>query len=269
MQAPKSGVGGGVNVNDKNVRKSNKAQAHNQGDANIKQGVGMQAPKSGVGGTVKVNDKNVRKSNKAQANNTGDISIASQQSRMQPPKHDNYVVVDNSRQRKQSKQVAKYQGDMAPMESHMQGPKNSGALVLERGVNHKTMKQISKYSGDLPPNYLNKRADMRASKNAQVSGYKGSISVRTLEQRAKKIRKKNKQIANYKGDIIVHKRKEGMHPSSVYRGGRVKNSYEAKEKYRKKMLKKYGKNEDIETPNYMKKKDSRPKYDKRESDIWY
>jgi hypothetical protein len=62
-----------------------------------------------------------------------------------------------------------------------------------------------------------------------------------------------------------------MHPSSVYRGGKVKNSYAAKERFRKRMLKKYGRNDDAETPNYMKKKqkDGKPKYDKREAEIWY
>jgi hypothetical protein len=80
---------------------------------------------------------------------------------------------------------------------------------------------------------------------------------------------KSKKMANYTGDIIVRRHKKGMHPSAVYQGGRIKSSYAAKEKYRKKILKKYGRNEGIETPNYQKQKEKKPKYDKRESEIWY
>lgn len=276
MKAPKSGNEGTVNVNNKGERRSDKSQAHYSGDGHATQpGTNMHAPKSGTDGTVRVsNNKGVRKSDKSQAHYSGDISASSQASRMQPPKHDiAYVSVDYSKQRKQGKTISKYSGDMAPMESHMSGPKNSDGTVLIRGVDHKKMKQIAKYSGDLPPNALQKRSEMRMAKNYEVSHYKGDISIRTLQQRAKKIRKKNKTIANYRGDIIVHKRKEGMHPSSVYRGGKVKNSYAAKEKYRKRMLEKNNRNADIETPNYLKdkkkNKDMRPKYDSRESEIWY
>jgi hypothetical protein len=60
-----------------------------------------------------------------------------------------------------------------------------------------------------------------------------------------------------------------MHPSAVYRGGKVKNSYEAKEKYRKKVLKKYGRTEGLEDANYMKQKEKKPKHDTREGEIWY
>jgi hypothetical protein len=102
-----------------------------------------------------------------------------------------------------------------------------------------------------------------------MGNYSGDISVRSLEAKAKSIRKKGKKMANYRGDIIVKRVKKGMHPSAVYRGGKVKNSYTAKEKYRKRMLKKYGRNDGIETPNYQKQKLQKPKYDKKEGEIWY
>jgi hypothetical protein len=76
-------------------------------------------------------------------------------------------------------------------------------------------------------------------------------------------------MANYEGDIIIRRKKQGMHPSSVWKGGKMKNSYKAKEKYRKRMLKKYGRNEGIEVPNYQKQKVKKPKVDKKESEIWY
>jgi hypothetical protein len=105
-----------------------------------------------------------------------------------------------------------------------------------------------------------------------MASCQGDISVKTLEARAKNIRKKSKQMANFQGDIIVHKKKSGMHPSSVYRGGLVKNSYAAKERYRQRMMKQNNKNADKDenVPQYLKKnkKDQRPSYDSREAEIW-
>ena len=67
---------------------------------------------------------------------------------------------------------------------------------------------------------------------------------------------------------MVAKRRKGSHPSSAYTGGKVANSYKAKEKYRRKMLKKYGRNPGIETPNYQRRKYEKPTYDKNEGKIW-
>ncbi|HEY8400303.1 MAG TPA: hypothetical protein VIK89_03520, partial [Cytophagaceae bacterium] len=190
-------------------------------------------------------------------------------SRMEGPRNEHYVVINHKDQRKTSKKISKYQGDIIPTESRMEGPRNSDAYVIAREIDRKKEKQIAKYQGDLPNNYLQKRAKYRREQDKKLANYQGDILVRTLKQRDKQIRKKGKAMANYQGDIIVRKKKEGMHPSSVYRGGKVKNSYTAKEKYRKRMLKKYGRNQGIEDPNYMKKKYKKPKHDKRESEIWY
>jgi hypothetical protein len=194
------------------------------------------------------------------------------QANVQPPRHDNTVIVNEKPQRKLNKQISKYTGDIVPAESQMKGPKNSGSDVLVREIDRKQETERARYSGDLPNNFLKKRANMRQEKNRQVNSYKGDILVSTLNARAKRTRKKGKEIANYRGDIIVKNMKKGMHPSAVYRGGKVKNSYAAKEKYRKKMLKKYGRTEGLEDANWQKaeknKKNSKPKYDSREAEIW-
>ncbi|MBX9851097.1 MAG: hypothetical protein K2X86_04985, partial [Cytophagaceae bacterium] len=200
---------------------------------------------------------------------SGDVEVTAYSSRMQGPKHDNYVIVRGEKTRKLTKQMSKYEGDMKIYESRMQGPKNSGSMVVKREIDRKEMKRIANNEGDIPVNVLEKRAKMRRQKDRQVANYKGDILVKTLYQRDKKIRKKSKDMANYRGDIIVKKVKKGMHPSAVYKGGRVKNSYAAKEKYRKKMLKKYGKTEGLEDANYMKEKNQRPKHDSKEGEIWY
>lgn len=257
-----------IKVKERNTgetRKNQKAMGNNTGDRQTLPN-NQQGPQNDAA-TVKVKKNNTaRKTGKDMANNTGDMEVY--ESRMAPPKNDHYVVVDNTKQRRQTKEMAKYSGDMEVYESRMQGPKNSGSTVIVREIDRKQEKDRARYSGDIPVNALEKRAQMRREKDRQVAGYQGDISVRTLEDRAKNIRQKSKKMANYQGDIIVHKRKEGMHPSSVYRGGKVKNSYQQKEKYRQKMLKKSQK-KDTEIPNYQKdKKGSKPGYDSREADIW-
>jgi len=182
-------------------------------------------------------------------------------------------VYNNSKQHKTEKQIANYSGDVVLNDSKSRRTQKeianySGDMEV-RGVNRETQKNIAHYSGDISVHDINKREKQIRQKGRKVASYEGDILVRTLEARARKIRKKSKEMANWEGDIIVKRVKKGMHPSAVYRGGNVKNSYAAKERYRKRMLKKYGKNEGAETPNYMKKKEGKPKYDKRESEIWY
>ena len=81
---------------------------------------------------------------------------------------------------------------------------------------------------------------------------------------------KGKEIANWQGDLRVKKETKGMHPSAKYTGGRVSNGYEDKQKKRKKASKKNHKNGKIEVPDSeYKRKYEKPKYDKRESQIWY
>jgi hypothetical protein len=212
---------------------------------------------------------NVQKKQRQMGTSTGDIVVSSKTG-VKPPLHDNSVVVNDRPQRQQSKQMSKYQGDIVPTESNSHGPLNSGSTVLVREIDRKQETQRAKYSGDIGNNFLEKRTKMRDEKNRQVSSYKGDLLVRTLNARAKRTRKKAKDIANYRGDLIVKRVKKGMHPSAVYQGGKVKNSYAAKEKYRKKMLKKYGKTEGLEDANWQKQKgkEKAPRYDSREAEIW-
>jgi hypothetical protein len=68
----------------------------------------------------------------------------------------------------------------------------------------------------------------------------------------------------------VKKTPKGSHPSAAWRGGKVKNSYQQKEKYRKRMIKRIGRNKNNLQPNYLRKKnrEEKPTYDTRESEIW-
>lgn len=258
-------------ANKMNVQKNQKNMGQSQGTMNAKQANASHStgPKNNQALAEANKGTNVQKKQRQMGTNTGDI-VVSNKSGVKPPHYDNSVVVNDKPQREQSKQMSKYQGDIVPAESNSHGPLNSGSSVLVREIDRKQEKQRAKYAGDMPNNFLAKRSAMRQEKNRQVSSYKGDILVSTLNARAKRTRKKAKDIANYRGDLIVKRVKKGMHPSSVYQGGKVKNSYAAKEKYRKKMLKKYGKTEGLEDANWQKEKqkNSTPRYDKREAEIW-
>jgi hypothetical protein len=257
--------------NKTNAAKNQKNMGKSQGTMNAKQANASNSngPKNNQATAEANKGTNVQKKQRQMGTSTGDM-IVSTKTGVKPPHYDNSVVVDERPQRKQSKQMSKYQGDMAPAESNSHGPLNSGSTVIAREIDRKQEKQRAQYSGDLGNNFLAKRAKMRDEKNRQVSSYKGDLLVRTLNARAKRTRKKAKDIANYRGDLIVRKAKKGMHPSAVYQGGKVKNSYAAKEKYRKKMLKKYGKTEGLEDANWQKQKQKggTPRYDSREAEIW-
>lgn len=244
---------GDKKVRGDKTRTADKKMGQSSGDIKIKNYKGPNKAIANNSGDIRVDRSGIRKKDKTMAQSSGDIRVVSQ-----------------SDQRKQSKKISNYSGENYSIyESRAEGPRNSGSMVLQRDIDHKTMKQIANNEGDIGGNYLEKRTEMRHKKSKEIANYSGDILVKTLNQRARKIRKKNKQIANYKGDIIVTKRKKGMHPSSVYRGGKIKNSYTAKERYRKRMMKRLRRQRDVENPNYMKQKQRKPKHDKREAEIWY
>lgn len=86
------------------------------------------------------------------------------------------------------------------------------------------------------------------------------------EYRKKMYRKKSKELSSYKGDMLVRKRPKGAYPNLKYRGGYKNSSFEKKEKYRKRILKRMGEKKYV--PAHMRKKDEKPRYDTRESEIW-
>mgnify|MGYP000162139456 CR=1 FL=1 len=281
-----------VDRRSQKARKGNKESAKSSGDvkannnAKVAQGTtsggdvrvknaSLKTQGTTSSGDVKVsNNKDVNKNSKQAANNTGDIRVDNSDERRTAKAVANYsgdIRVDNSEARQKSKSISKYSGDLdySVYESRSEGPRNSGSMVLAREIDRKTQKKIANNEGDIGNNFLERRANMRHKKSKEIANSSGDILVRTLNQRAKKIRKKNKEMANYKGDIIVTKRKKGMHPSAVYRGGKVKNSYTAKERYRKRMMKRMRRKQGIEDANYMKQKQRQPKHNKNEAEIWY
>ncbi len=90
------------------------------------------------------------------------------------------------------------------------------------------------------------------SKSKKISSYKGDIRV---VDRKKEYRKKNNEISSYKGDILVRRKPKDAFPGAGYKGGYANSSYQKKEKYRKRMLKKMGKSKKNMVPNYKKRKE--------------
>ena len=235
----------------KKTNKNNKDMSNNQGDRVERESKSHEGYNQRA--YVVADTKKKSKQGKEMANNQGDMPI--RVSKMQPPKNEQVYVVDDSKKRQLTKEMSNYSGDMIAV-----------------GIDRKKEKDRARYQGELPNNFLAKRAKAIEKSSREMGSYSGDISVKTLESRAKGIRKKSKKMAKWQGDIIVHRKKEGMHPSSVYRGGLIKNSYKAKERYRQRMMKQNNKNSDKDSdqPNYMKKKkkDQRPTYDSREAEIW-
>ncbi len=261
-----------LNSKKSNASKNQKNMGKSQGTINAKQAnaSNSNAPKNNQATAEANKGTNVQKKQRDMGTSQGDV-VVSNKTGVKPPINGNDgVIVDQRPQRKQSKQISQYQGDIVPAESRSKGPLNSGSTVLVREIDRKQEKQRAQYDGDIGNNFLAKRSKMRDEKNRQVASYKGDLLVSTLNARAKRTRKKAKDIANYRGDLIVKKAKKGMHPSAVYQGGKVKNSYQQKEKYRKKMLKKSRKDGDLEDANWQKQKTKggAPRYDPREAEIW-
>lgn len=92
-------------------------------------------------------------------------------------------------------------------------------------------------------------------------------SPKAVDRNYEKLSKKRHQ---YEGDFRIKKLdKKDLHPSAEYRGGKIKNSREQKEKLRKRKIWWFRLKKNGEQPNHLKEKPEKPKYDSRESEIWY
>ncbi len=109
------------------------------------------------------------------------------------------------------------------------------------------------------------RKKMYKKRSEQMSSFRGGNTL-APEYRKKMYKKKSKELSSYKGDMLMRKRPKGAYPNLKYRGGYKNSSFEKKEKYRKRILKRMGKKQYV--PGHMKQKDEKPRYDSRESEIW-
>jgi hypothetical protein len=144
-----------------------------------------------------------------------------------------------------------------------------GLLVPGPAYRDKMMKkrdkQFNSFRGEKNTLAMPDRKKMYKKKSEELSSARRGNTL-APEYRKKMYRKKSKELSSYKGDMLVRKRPKGAYPNLKYRGGYKNSSFEKKEKYRKRILKRMGKKQYV--PAHMRKKDEKPKYDTRESEIW-
>lgn len=149
--------------------------------------------------------------------------------------------------------------------------RNTKALKPGRNpMGEQIARESDSYKGsDLVKSDYKKRKDARR-RNRRFSSFEGPVQVKSVVGQRKDFRKKSKEISTYRGDLLVKKMPKGAHPSSAWRGGKVQNSYQQKEKYRKRMMKRIGRNKNKMQPGFLQKKnrEEKPTYDSRESEIW-
>ena len=188
---------------------------------------------------LEARDQKTRESQKEVANYSGDINLEAR----------------DQKRRESQKEIANYSGDMD--------------LTARDQLRREKSKEIATSSGDISMNDVLRKAREMRVKEKTISNYSGDILVRTLKARDNKIRIKAKKIANWEGDIVIAKKQKGSHPSALYKGGKITNSYKKKAKYREQMLKKYGRHTETDRPKPKRRgNDDKPTYDKEESKIW-
>lgn len=110
------------------------------------------------------------------------------------------------------------------------------------------------------------REKMMKKRDKKFAKFRGEGNTLSMPDRKKMYKKKSKELSSYKGDLLVRKRPQGAYPNLKYRGGYKNSSFEKKEKYRKRVLKRMGKKQ--LKPAHMRRKDEKPRYDSREAEIW-
>ena len=117
--------------------------------------------------------------------------------------------------------------------------------------------------------YLQEKVD--ENKAYYISGHKGWLRVPTPQAQTRYHKKLASQVHQYTGDIRIKKRKPGenMHPSVHHLARRGKASYEQKERHRKRRIWITHIFKSKEQPQHLKEKTRKPRYDNKESDIWY
>ena len=167
------------------------------------------------------------------------------------------ILKDRKELRKQKEEeIAKNTGDIV------------GSYVDMRNRWKEQNKKIENYRGKIDYDVLKKQKDRMIALDKEIYSNTGDILTVSLEKKKSRLKEKSRKATWYEGDMIVTKRTKSNHPSAVYIEARDSKSVEAKEKMRKKLLKRSRHHRDKEDPSYMKKETPRPRYDVREYEIW-
>ncbi|MDX2196115.1 MAG: hypothetical protein NW207_06835 [Cytophagales bacterium] len=164
-----------------------------------------------------------------------------------------YIKDDIAKQKALDKEIYNNTGDII------------GGYIEKRNRERENNKKIISYVGNIDYEKIKKRS---RETDALQHSFTGDILSKSVKAKKNDIRTRTRQMTSHEGDRVVASRKKGMHPSSVYLGGKNKESLAEKEKYRKKMVKKARRDKGIEDPEYFKKPVPKPKYDEKEWEIW-
>ncbi len=177
-------------------------------------------------------------------------------------------------------QLSGYQGDMrvrkdrgAPDKSvgSFKGPVLIPARVTQRKAYEKVSKEHDAFAGhqkQLRP-YL--RRKIEKNKAYYMAQYQGQIRVRTPKGQTRYHKKLADQVHQHEGSIRVKKRFFGSdkHPSVHHLAQKSKASYQQKERHRKRRVWITHIFKSKEQPQHLKEKVRKPRYDSKESEIWY
>lgn len=129
------------------------------------------------------------------------------------------------------------------------------------------LRRQNKHQSDYDAGYLNTKAERRA--RVRSFFFPEGYAPNTQMEKHVKARHASRRMADWRGDIPLRKRGSNMHPSAAYLGRAGVKSLEAKERYRKKSLKRNRRNKKENLPVYMRDSPDKPKYDKNtERGIW-
>ena len=183
------------------------------------------------------------------------------------------------------KTIGSFQGDtrirknrIAPGGSHRDKTVGSfkGLVVIpSRPAQRKSYEKVSsehnQFTGHIRQLRPYQREKINENKAYYIGGHRGWLRVPTPKAQTRYHKKLASQIHQHPGDIRVKRRKPGenMHPS-VHHLARVgKASYEQKERHRKRRIWFTHIFKSKEQPQHLKEKTRKPRYDSKETDIWY
>lgn len=162
-------------------------------------------------------------------------------------------AANDKRMKKKSRQAHLYSGDLKYSSlSRGKGRDIAQAGAMSKGKSKKR-----------------KQEDLKAL-SRHMHQHQGNIKVPSLSSRTKYLKNLSQKVNQYEGNIRIRNVKhKDLHPSVSYLKGKQKSSYGQKEKLRKRKINWFRFRKNSDQPNSVKKKPAKPKYDSRESEIWY
>jgi hypothetical protein len=176
--------------------------------------------------------------------------------------------------------ISRYRGTM-PVQSASQKELNQLQMSRYRGnypvalANRKqayemaAMKQ-SRFVGPVQVLSPQARKSMSELASARQSRFVGPVKVLSPAAQRANYEMKSMQMSRFKGERIRIQKIKNAYPTIVYLKAKKKTSFEQKERFRKRMLKKINRNKKKQIPPSERKidKDNIPQYDSHENEIW-